>query len=94
MSQQVAQNFEIAVSGKKFNFALTRPAYNKFINSMAPNNKTAPSHNLLVSTVKPEDKDELVTFLAATPGSEVQLAGHLVEQYTPDLDIVVKKQES
>lgn len=88
---QTNQKLSLSVNGQDFDFEITRAAYNKFVNGFSEKNKTQPSHNLLMTTVATDHKDALREFLVSTPSADVQLAGHLMEQYIPDLDIVVKK---
>ena len=75
-------------------FDIGREDYNKYINSITQSNKVAPSHNFLMATVNENQKATLREFLDNTPGAEVQLAGALLEEYTPDLSFVVKKSSS
>ncbi|WP_444894911.1 putative phage tail assembly chaperone [Microbulbifer sp. SSSA005] len=87
------QVIEVTVGDKEFVFNVTRSDYNKYINSVVPNSKVAPSHNFLVNTVQPEDKAELVGVLKTSPGAEVQIAGAVLEEYIPDLAITAKKRK-
>lgn len=85
------QSITVTVMGKDLKFVITRDAYNKYINAMLPTNKIAPSHNFLVSVVDSENREDLLSILNSVPGSEIQIAGALIEDYIPDLSIVVKK---
>ncbi|MDC0598864.1 putative phage tail assembly chaperone [Gammaproteobacteria bacterium] len=85
---------EVTAGDKTFVFNITRGAYNKYINSITAANKVGPSHNFLIMTIAEDNKTDLIQFIADNPGSEVVLAGSLLEDYTPDLDIVVKKRSS
>ncbi|WP_445357283.1 putative phage tail assembly chaperone [Microbulbifer sp. ANSA002] len=85
------QVIEVTAREKEFVFNVTRSDYNKYINSVTPNSKVAPSHNFLVNTVQAEDKSALVDLLKVSPGAEVQIAGAVLEEYTPDLGITAKK---
>jgi hypothetical protein len=80
--------------GNDFTFTINREDYNKYINATTQNNKVAPCHNLLMTTIDPKQKATLKTLLAENVGSEVQLASAVLEEYTPDLGIVVKKSSS
>ncbi|WP_299594338.1 putative phage tail assembly chaperone [uncultured Microbulbifer sp.] len=88
------QTIEVSVGDKEFSFHVTREAYNKYLNSITPTSKVAPSHNFLVSTVDADDKEALVALVKAMPGAEVQLAGAVLEAYTPDLAITAKKRSN
>lgn len=82
------------VRGNDISFDIGRDDYNKYINNVTQNNKVAPSHNFLMNTVDEKHKATLRDVLAQHPGSEVQIAGAILEEYTPDLDIVVKTSSS
>jgi len=88
------QLLDAEVNGTNYTFEMTRSAYNKCINAMGPTNKTVPFHNLLVATISADQKDELVKLLDDTPGSELAIGAMVIDQYTPDLDIVVKKRNT
>ena len=77
--------------GQDFTFKVNRDAYNKYINSTTPNNKVAPCHNFLMNTVIETQRATLKGLLAEHVGSEVLLAGAVLEEYTPDLGITAKK---
>lgn len=93
-SKKNGQVLTATVGATDIEFDIGRDDYNKYINSVTQNNKIAPSHNFLMSTVNEKQKAALREILEQTPGSEVQLAGAILEEYTPDLGIVVKKSSS
>lgn len=93
MSQN-EQTLTAEVRGTKFKFNVTRDDYNRYINNVTQKEKIAPSFNFLMSTIDQLQKAELKALLSDIPGSEVQIAGALLEEYTPDLEIVVKKSSS
>jgi hypothetical protein len=84
----------LEVKGVDFTFNVNRTEYNKYINSITQNSKVAPSHNFLMCTVDETQRATLRDFLKDTPASEVSIAGQVLEEYTPDLGIVVKKSSS
>lgn len=94
ISKKNFQRLDVEVNDSTVSFNVGRDDYNKYINSVTQNNKVAPSHNFLMQTVDGQHKETLKEILADSPGSEVQLAGAILEQYTPDLGIVVKKSSS
>ncbi|MDG9666726.1 putative phage tail assembly chaperone [Hahella sp. CR1] len=94
MSNPTTQLIDVSAAGQDFSFNVTREAYNKYVNAVTPTNKIAPSHNFLVGTVAQEQRDALVKLIRDTPGAEVQLAGAVLEEYTPDLGIVAKKRSA
>lgn len=88
------QIIDLTVGDCALSFCVHRDAYNKYINSVTPNSKVAPSHNFLVATVEPSDKETLLDILKENVGSEVHLSTALLEMYIPDLEIVAKKRSS
>ena len=90
-SKKNGQVLTVTLGDTDIRFDIGRDDYNKYINSITQNNKVAPSHNFLMATVDETQKAALREFLEQTPGGEVQLAGALLEAYTPDLSFVVKK---
>ena len=90
-SKKNGQTLVAEILGKTLNFDVGRDDYNKYINAVTAKDKIAPSHNFLTQTVVAEDAETLKKILADNPGAEVQLASALLEEYTPDLGIVVKK---
>lgn len=88
---KTGQEVELQVADKDFTFIVTRQAYNKFINSTTQVNKVAPMTNFLTTTVKPSQREELLALLQESAGADMQIGGALLEGYTPDLGVVVKK---
>ncbi|ANY90437.1 putative phage tail assembly chaperone [Pseudomonas putida] len=78
---------------QEFTFTLTPADVTKYFNGMTQNNKVAPSHNLLVNTVNQEQRAALKERLA-NPIMTMQLCGALLEEYGPDVDVIVKKSSS
>lgn len=85
------QAINAEMCGQEFTFNVKRDDYNKFINSTTQNSKVAPCHNFLMGTVDQTQRATLKALLKENPGSEVQLASAVMEEYTPDLGIVAKK---
>lgn len=81
------------VGEHEFDFVLDAPVVSKYVNSLTQSNKVAPGNNLLMNTVKPEQKDLLKPFLA-NPMMVMQLSGALLEEYSPTVEITVKKREA
>ncbi|MFC3939166.1 hypothetical protein CCU68_22060 [Pseudomonas gingeri NCPPB 3146 = LMG 5327] len=80
----------LEVGAKDFTFTLTPQDISKYFNAMTANNKVAPSNNLLINTVKPAERADLKVVLA-NPVMVMQIAGALLEEYSPDVEIIVKK---
>ncbi|WP_414911898.1 putative phage tail assembly chaperone [Pseudomonas sp. IT-P44] len=83
----------LEVGDKEFTFTLTPQDVTKYFNSLTQNNKVAPANNLLVNTVKQEERATLKALLG-NPVMVMQLAGALVEEYGPDVEVIVKKPSS
>ena len=80
----------LEVGGKEFTFELTPQDVTKYFNAVTQANKVAPANNLLVTTVKQEERATLKPMLG-NPVFVMQLAGALLEEYSPDVEITVKK---
>jgi hypothetical protein len=57
---------------------------------MTQTNKIAPAHNLLSTSVKADQRDDLKLYLV-NPVTVIQIAGALLEEFSPDVEITVKK---
>jgi len=84
------RDITLEIGEQEFTFNLAPQDVAKYFNAVTPNNKVAPSNNLLTGTVLPAHKDALRPLLA-NPVFVMQLAGTLLEEYAPDVEIVVKK---
>ncbi|WP_339531549.1 putative phage tail assembly chaperone [Pseudomonas mucidolens] len=80
----------LEVGDKEFTFELTPQDVTKYFNAVTQNNKVSPANNLLVTTVKQEERATLKAQLG-NPVLVMQLAGALLEEYGPDVEITVKK---
>ncbi|NNA92868.1 putative phage tail assembly chaperone [Pseudomonas gessardii] len=80
----------LEIGDKEFTFALTPQDITKYFNSTNQNNKVSPANNLLVTTVKQEERASLKAMLG-NPVLVMELAGTLLEEYGPDVEITVKK---
>jgi hypothetical protein len=80
----------LSVGATDFNFTLTAQDVTKYFNALTPTNKVAPGHNLLTSTVQADQKEALRPLLA-NPVMTMQIAGALLEEYSPDVEVTVKK---
>ena len=83
----------LEVGEQEFKFTLTPQDVTKYFNSMTANNKVSPSHNLLVGTVHQDERATLKELLK-NPVMTMQLVGSLLEEYAPDIDIIVKKRSA
>lgn len=86
----VNRDITLEMADKEFTFRLTPQDVTKYFNATTQANKVAPAHNLLMSTVKPEGKVDLKSLLE-NPVTTMTIAGALLEEYSPNIDIIVKK---
>ena len=89
------QNKEITleVGENEFTFNLTPADVTKYFNALTQTNKVAPGNNLLMNTVKQEEKATLKSILA-NPVMVMQIAGALLEEYAPNVEVIVKKRSN
>lgn len=80
----------LELGDQEFDFTLTSADVTKYLNSITQTSKVAPSHNLLVQTVKQEQLASLRPHLK-NPMLAIELAGTLLEEYSPDISVTVKK---
>ncbi len=83
----------LEIREQEFTFTLTPADITKYFNATTPSNKVAPAHNLLMGTVDQEQKAKLKPLLE-NPVHMLSIAGALVEEYAPDLGVIVKKPSS
>ena len=89
----VNRSITLEIGDQEFTFNLTPADITKYFNSTTQSNKVAPANNLLMTTVKQEEKAALKPFLV-NPVTVMELAGALLEEYSPDIDVIVKKSSS
>ena len=86
----VNRDITLEFADLEFTFHLTPQDVTKYFNATTQANKVAPANNLLITTVKQEERASLKPFLV-NPVTVMELAGALLEEYSPDIDIIVKK---
>jgi len=84
------REISLEIGDQEFTFTLAPQDVTKYFNAVTANNKVAPSNNLLTNTVLPADLPALRPLLR-NPVFVMQLAGALLEEYAPDVEIIVKK---
>ncbi|KAF2393148.1 putative phage tail assembly chaperone [Pseudomonas frederiksbergensis] len=87
---EVNRDITLERGDNEFTFSLTPQVITKYFNATTQANKVAPAHNLLMGTVKDEDKAALKVLLE-NPITTMTLAGALLEEYSPDVEVIVKK---
>lgn len=85
-----SRTIELSIGEADFAFTLTAQDVTKYFNAMTPSNKVSPAHNLLTGTVQAEQKAAL-RLLLGNPVLTMELAGTLIEEYAPDVEVTVKK---
>ncbi|MEA5670752.1 putative phage tail assembly chaperone [Pseudomonas sp. MH2] len=83
----------LEIGGEDFDFEIDVAHVTKYINGLTQANKIAPSHNLLMNTVKQDQKAKLKPLLAH-PSTTLEIAGALVEEFQPKVEVTVKKRSS
>ena len=76
------KKISLTVNDKPLNFTVTLASYNKYM--------VAPARNFLMRSVDEDSKDALRE-IVDLPGFGVQLVGALLEEYMPDVNIIVGK---
>lgn len=84
------RDITLEIGEQEFTFTLCPQDVTKYFNAVTPNNKVAPSNNLLTTTVLPAHLEALRPLLR-NPVFTMQLAGTLLDEYAPDVEVVVKK---
>lgn len=84
------RDITLEIGDQEFTFQLTPQDVTKYFNAVNQNNKVSPANNLLVTTVKQEERASLKGMLG-NPVLVMQLAGTLLEEYGPDVEVTVKK---
>ncbi|MDI3398714.1 MULTISPECIES: putative phage tail assembly chaperone [unclassified Pseudomonas] len=92
MSQQNTE-ITLEVGENEFTFNLTPADVTKYFNALTQTNKVAPGNNLLMTTVLQDQKTVLKPLLG-NPVMVMQLAGALLEEYAPNVEVIVKKRSS
>jgi hypothetical protein len=80
----------LTVGDADFQFTVDAADVTKYFNSITQTSKVAPATNLLSNTVH-QDQRATLKGLLKNPVLAMQLAGTLLEEYSPDVEITVKK---
>lgn len=84
------KTIKMTVNGRALTFNMSLGVYNRYLNELQATSKVGPAQNLCTRTVDCESEDALKELLQL-PGTGVLIAGKLVEEYTPDIEIEVGK---
>lgn len=82
----------LTIADTDFTFNVTAQDHNTFVDSAARRESiTASAHNFVMRTINPEQKEDLKALLEKSPGAAVQIASELGAEFSPVLEITVKK---
>jgi len=82
----------LTIGTTEFKFELTVNDHSDFVDSVSRGGSMcSASHNFVMRAIDKEQKEEFKNLLADSPGAEVQIAGTLKGEFSPILEIAVKK---
>ncbi len=84
------------INDRDVTFTVDLASHNTYVNSMNPVNKVQPSHNFLMTCCAEEHKPFLKELITGEGGGfiAIQVASELASEYTPQVNIKVKKPSS
>lgn len=86
------QVITLAIGTTEFAFNVTAQDHNDYVDSVSRGGSiSAASHNFLVRVIDSEQKEVFKKFLDETPGAALQIAATLKVEFSPVLEIAVKK---
>lgn len=82
----------LTIAAATFSFNVTVQDHSDFMDAAARGESmSAAAHNFVVRTIDPSNKDEFKKLLDNSPGAEIQIAAALKAEFSPVLEIAVKK---
>lgn len=81
----------LTIGSQDLSFTPTEAAYNDYMNELAQGEIATSAHNFLMMAVDEESKELLRIITQDNPGAALQIVGELLKEYTPKLQIKVKK---
>ena len=82
----------LTIASTDFNFNVDVQAHSDFVDSAARGESmTAAAYNFVMRTIDEKQKDDFKKLLAESPGAELQIASSIKAEYSPVLEIKVKK---
>ncbi|KKK99852.1 hypothetical protein EIK76_01200 [Rheinheimera mesophila] len=86
------QVITLGIGTTDFAFNVTAQDHNDFVDAAARGGSmTAAAKNFVVRVIDPAQKEDFKKLLDSSPGAELQIAGALKEEFSPVLEITVKK---
>ena len=87
MSKQIV----LTVGDADITFVPTEADYNDYMSALAQGEIVNSAHNFLMNTVTEESKEVFRELTNENPGAAIQVVGEVLKEYTPKLQIKVKK---
>ncbi len=83
---------ELIIAGVEYKFTVTVQDHSDFVDSAARGESmSAAAHNFVMRTITNEDKEEFKKVIEKSPGAELQIAGMLKGEFSPVLEMSIKK---
>lgn len=82
----------LTIAGNDFKFEVTAKDHGDFVDAVARGGSvTAASYNFAMRAIESGQKDDFKKLIDTAPGAELQIAGELKAEFSPVLEIAVKK---
>jgi hypothetical protein len=82
----------LLIAGIEYKFDIAVQDHSAFVDSAARGESmTAAAHNFCMRTIDPTQKEGFKKLLEDSPGTELQIASALKAEFSPILEITVKK---
>ncbi|ABN60814.1 MULTISPECIES: putative phage tail assembly chaperone [Shewanella] len=82
----------LTIAGTDFSFNVTVADHNDLFDTVSRGGSmTAGSHNFVMRSIDPSQKEEFKKLIDESPGAAVNIATILKTEFSPVLDIAVKK---
>ncbi|EKO3922793.1 putative phage tail assembly chaperone [Vibrio metschnikovii] len=81
----------LTIGNIDLSFTPTEADYGEYMTEVAKGDLVNASHNFVMSIVDEESKDALRDITKENPGAAMQITGEVLKEYTPKLQIKVKK---
>lgn len=83
---------ELTIGTTDFSFNVTVQDHSDFVDSAARGESmTAAAHNFVMRTIDTKQKEDFKKVLTESPGAELQIASSIKAEFSPILEIKVKK---
>jgi hypothetical protein len=82
----------LTIGETDFKFNVTVQDHSEYIDTISRGESiTAASHNFVMRTIDDKQKTDFKELLTNSPGAELQIAGSIKAEFSPVLEIKVKK---